>query len=304
MTQADSSGLAELLQEVRRIEIQSSRLASDLLSGGYRSVFRGSGVEFEEVREYAEGDDPRTVDWSVTARMGRPYVRKYKEERQRTFVFLFDLSSSMDGGFGVFSARETATRVAATLARAAVRGDDRVGLLAFGSALERFVPPGKGLPHALRILRDCLTLPSHPGPASLGLALEHAARVLRRRTILFVMSDFLADGWEGPLALCAQRHDVIAVRLLLPEFDPPQTEPMRLRDPESDLRATVAWQDEGSRAAYQQRVAAWTERTEFSLRRAGVECMNVPVLREPNRDAIAKPILDFFNRRTRREQGQ
>jgi uncharacterized protein (DUF58 family) len=303
MSAAGSTGLTELLQEVRRIEISSSQLASDLLSGGFRSVFRGSGVEFEEVREYAEGDDPRTVDWSVTARMGRPYVRKYKEERQRTFVFLFDLSASMEGGFGALSARETATRVAATLALAAVRGDDRVGLLAFGSALERFVPPGKGLPHALRILRDCLALPSHPGPASLGRALEHATRVLRRRTILFVMSDFLADGWEAPLALCAQKHDVIAVRLILPEFDPPQAEPMRLRDPESDLRAIVAWQDEGSRAAYRQRVADWNERTSFSLRRAGVECMNVPVPLERNRDAITKPILDFFSRRARREQG-
>lgn len=303
MSAAGSTGLTELLQEVRRIEIQSSHLASDLLSGGFRSVFRGSGVEFEEVREYAEGDDPRTVDWSVTARMGRPYVRKYKEERQRTFVFLFDLSASMDGGFGAFSARETATRVAATLALAAVRGDDRVGLLAFGAALERFVPPGKGLPHALRILRDCLALPSRPGPASLGLALEHATRVLRRRTILFVMSDFLADGWETPLALCAQRHDVIAVRLLLPEYEPPADGRMRLRDPESDQRATVSWQDAGSRAAYLQRVAAWQARTDFSLRRAGVECMNVPVPRERSRDAIAKPILDFFNRRARREQG-
>lgn len=301
MSGADASGLAELLQEVRRIEIQSSRLASDLLAGGYRSVFRGSGVEFEEVREWAEGDDPRTVDWSVTARMGRPYVRKYKEERQRTFVFLLDLSASMEGGFGAWSARETATRVAASLALAAVRADDRVGLLAFGAALERFVPPGKGLPHALRILRDCLALPSRPGPAALGRALEHAARALRRRTVLFVMSDFFAEDWAEPLARCAQRHDLVAVRLLPPELDAPPAARLRLRDPESGVRTAVDWRDGRNRAAYAGRVAEWSARTDFALRRAGVEWINVPVPRERSRDAIAKPILDYFRRRERRE---
>lgn len=301
MADAASPGLTELLQEVRRIEIQSSRLASDLLSGGYRSVFRGSGVEFEEVREYAEGDDPRSVDWSVTARMGRPYVRKYKEERQRTFVFLFDLSASMEGGFGALSLRQTAARVAATLALAAVRGDDRVGLLAFGAAVERFVPPGKGLPHALRILRDCLALPARPGPASLGLALEHATRVLRRRAILFVMSDFLSEDWSGPLSRCAQRHDLIAVRLLAPELEPPTEERMLLRDPESGRRAAVDWRDAVSRAAYAGRVAEWSARTDFHLRRAGVEWMNVPAPRAAGRDDLAKVILDFFSRRERRE---
>src|SRR6187399_439244 len=162
--------LTELLKEVRRIEVQSRRLVTSVMAGGYTSVFRGSGVEFDDVREYVEGDDPRSVDWNVTARVGRPFVKKYVDERELTVLFLLDLSASMTGGFGPWSARQTAARVCACLALSATRNGDKVGMVAFSDRVDRYVPAQKGVGHALRIVRDALALPgtsktSDPVPA-------------------------------------------------------------------------------------------------------------------------------------------
>lgn len=289
--------LAELLAEVRRIEVQSRRLVSGVMAGGYRSVFRGAGIEFEEVREYTEGDDPRALDWNVTARMGRPYVKKYVDERELTLLFLLDLSASMDGGFGPWSARQTAARVCACLALSAVRNHDKAGLIAFSAGVDKYVPPQKGLGHALALVRDCLALPGRNARTGLAPALDFAARVQRRRSVLFLVSDFLADGWQRALARCARRHDVIAVRLLTPELEPPQAALMRVRDPESGREQLLDWSSPALRAAYAARVAAWRARTAEDLRRARVDLMDVPVPRQPVRDAVARPILQFFRMR-------
>jgi len=289
--------LSELLKEVRRIEVQSRRLAAGVMAGGYASVFRGAGLEFDEVREYAEGDDPRSIDWNVTARTGRPHVKKYVDERELTLLFLLDLSASMGGGFGVWSARQMAARVCACLALSAVRHHDKTGLIAFGGAVEKFVPPRKGIGHALRIVRDCLALPGGGARTRIEPALTLAAQVVRRRAVLFLVSDFLADGWQEPLALCARRHDVIAMRLLPPELSPPEAGLMRLRDPESGAERLVDWRSARVRAGYSQRVADWRRATEESLRRAGVDRMDVPLPRVPRRDAVARPILAFFRMR-------
>jgi len=291
--------LKALLEEVRRIEAQSRRLVRLLMEGGYRSVFRGSGIEFKEVREYAEGDDLRSVDWNVTARVGRPFVKKYLEERELSVLFLLDLSASMGGGFGVWSARQTAARVCACFALSAVRCNDKVGLVAFGRGVDKFVPPKKGFGHVLRIVRDCLALRGAGGGTDIAPALEFASRVLRRRSILFLVSDFLADGWRDALSLCARRHDVIAVRLLTPDLIPPDQAVglARLRDPETGLEAVVDWRSPRVREAYAERVAAWREQTERDLRRAKVDRLDVPVPRRADKDAIVRPILDFFRMR-------
>ncbi|TAH34434.1 MAG: DUF58 domain-containing protein [Planctomycetota bacterium] len=296
MVEEGEIGLAELLAEVRRIEVQSRRLVTGVMAGGYSSVFRGAGMEFDEVREYAEGDDPRAVDWNVTARVGRPYVKKYVDERELTLLFLLDLSASMDGGFGPWSARQTAARVCACLALSAVRNHDKVGLIAFRGAVEKYVPPKKGLSHALAVLRDCLALPGH-GATDLAPALEFAARVQRRRAILFLVSDFLAGGWRESLSLCARRHDVIAVRLLTPELAPSAAGLLRVADPEGGRASVLDWSSARVRAAYAQRVADWRRRTEDELRRAKVDRMDVLVPRVLDKDAVARPILAFFRMR-------
>jgi uncharacterized protein (DUF58 family) len=289
--------LAEILDEVRRIDVQTKRLVTGVLAGGYASVFRGSGVEFDEVREYVEGDDPRSVDWNVTARMGRPFVKKYAEEREKTVVFLLDLSASMTGGFGIWSSRQTAARVCATLALSATRNDDKVGLVAFSDRIERWVPVKKGVGHALRIVRDCLALPARPVRTDLRPALELATRVLRRRAVVFVVSDFLATGWERAMALCARRHDVVAVRLLVPELESIGAGLVRVRDLETGTVRTIDASSPAVRASWGGRVDAWRRGTEEALARARVDRMDVPVPRTPGRDHVAGPILRFFRMR-------
>lgn len=297
MTEDREVGVAELLKEVRRIEVQARRLVTGVLAGGYASVFRGAGLEFDAVREYEDGDDPRTVDWNVTARMGRPYVKKYVDERELTVLFLLDLSASMGGGFGPWSARQTAARICACLALSAVRSHDKVGLVAFSRTVDRFIPPQKGLGHVLRIVRDCLALPGGSAATDPASALELVTRVVRRRAVLFLVSDFLAPLPGPALAHAARRHDVIAVRLLVPELAPPEAGLLRLRDPETGRESVVDWRSARVRAAYAARVAAHEARTGEALSRAGADLMDVPVPRIADKDAIARPILSFFRSR-------
>ena len=294
------SELSELLEEVRRIEAQSNQMVTSVMAGGYSSVFHGSGIEFAEVREYVDGDDPRSVDWNVTARVGRPFIKEYIEERERMLVFLLDLSASMTGGFGIWSARQMAARICACLALSANSNDDRVGLIAFSQDVDKFVPPRKGVRHVLRIVRDCLALPGSSVQTEMTSALEFVSNVVRRRAILFVMSDFLTSGWGKALDLCARHHDVVAVRMMTPELTPPEAGLVRLRDPETGLWTVVDWRSRRVRAAYTARVEAWRERTAEDLRRARVDLMDVPVPREYDRDAVARPILAFFRMREQR----
>ena len=289
--------LAELLEEVRRIDVLSKRLVTDVMAGRYSSVFRGSGIEFDRVREYVEGDAQRAVDWNVTARMGRPFVKTYTDERELTVLFLLDLSASMAGGFSLWSARQTAARICACLALSATRNNDKVGLIGFSDGVDKYVPAKKGVGHALRIVRDCLALPGGSGRTNLAPALEFTSRVVRRHAILFLVSDFLTDGWQHALGLCARRHDVIAVRLLAPELDPPNAGLLRTRDPESGRETVVDWSSPRVRAAYAQRIAAWRQETEDDLRSAKVDLMDVPISRELDKDMIVRPILKFFRMR-------
>jgi len=298
--------LAALLKEVRRVTVLSDRLVTGALAGNYSSVFRGAGIEFDEVREYAEGDDPRSIDWGVSARVGRPFVKKYVDERELTVVFVLDLSPSMEAGFGPLSVRGMAARVAACLALSAVRNHDRVGLIAFGDAVERFVPPSTGRAHALRVVRDCLALPaSAPSSSGSGLAraVEFAARVLRRRAIVFVLSDFLTEGWRDALRRCARRYDVVAVRFVPPELTMDGLEalaPLRLvrvRDPEGGGEVVVDLGHAPARAELAARIARFRERTEEELRRIHVDRVDVALPRRAGRDAVARPLLGFFRMR-------
>jgi uncharacterized protein (DUF58 family) len=294
--------LAELLQEVRQIDVQSRRLVADVMSGGWHSVFKGAGLEVHDVREWAEGDDPRAVDWSVTARMGRPFVRTYVEEREQTVVFLLDLSASMTGGLGVWSLRQAAARMVACLALAAVRNGDKVGMVGFAAGVEKFVRPEQGLPHALRLVRDSLALPARSGTTDPSAALDLVARTLRRRSVVFLVSDFLggaSPGGGASLALgrCARRHDVVAVRLVAPEAEPPEAGLVEALDPESGRRVLLDLSSNRVRVAWRARTAAWRERTDRELKRRGVDVMDVRVPRTAGRDALARPILAFFRMR-------
>ena len=296
--------VADLLSEVRRIGIQAQRLVTEMMAGSYYSVFRGTGIEFDEVREYIAGDDPRSVDWNVTARVGKPYIKKYVDERALSVMFLLDLSPSMDGGFGYWSAREVAARVAACLGLSAVRNNDQIGLIAFSSGVDRFIPPRRHGGHALRIVRDCLALRGEPGPTDMSSGLDLAGRVLRRGSVIFVLSDFLGDGWQDAIGRCAQRHDVVAVRIESPELAPPSAGLMRVRDPETGREAVVDWGSAAERAAYAARVAQWRARTGAALTKARVDSMEVavPTFKDPN--VVVRPALRFFRMRQERSSRQ
>ncbi len=293
---------AAVLREVRRIEIHSRRLASDLLAGGYASAFRGAGIEFHEVREYAAGDDPRSIDWNVTARVGRPFVKLHVDERELSVVFLLDLSPSMDAGFGAWSPRQAAARVLASLALSAVHSGDRVGLLAFGRGHLHFVPPRKGKRQALRLVRDALTLPSPAGACDPAPALDFARRALAHRSVLFVLSDFLGPGFGRPLRICARRHDVVAVRLEVPELASPRAGTLRLVDPEGGGARLLDWRDPALRAAYGARVAAWRGGLTSELRRAGVDEIAIALPRTAHMASLARPLMAFFRLRELRRR--
>lgn len=294
--------LAEVLAEVRRIEAQTRRLVKDALSGGYTSAFRGAGLAFDHVREYVEGDDPRSVDWNVTARVGRPFVKTYVEERERTVLFLLDLSASMSAGLGLWSARQAAARVIACLALSAVRHGDKVGLIGFREQVVAYAAPAAGFGHALRVVRDALVLPCEGKAADARPALDLATRAVRRHAVVLLVSDFLSPGSAGGPALrrCARRHDVVAVRVLASELTDPPHALLRVRDPESGEALRLDLAAPRVRAAWAARVAAWRASLDAELLRARVDVMDVPVPRTAGGDPIGGPILSFFHMRERR----
>jgi uncharacterized protein (DUF58 family) len=293
-----SEELQELLREVRHIRVQSGRLVQGALAGSYRSVFRGTGIEFEEVREYVEGDDPRSVDWNVTARMGRPFIKKYVDERQLNIAFLLDLSASMDAGSSAWSPRQMAARVCACFMLAAVQHDDRVSFLGYDQEVRRFEPPRKGLSHVLRIVRDFLSLQNESDGSCPAVALNLAVRALPKHSAVFIVSDFLSDGWQPALQECARHHEVIAIRLLAQELQNPPAGMWRLGNAEGAGQRIVDGSDPKIVKQYRTRVEQWDLEVRHMLRRAGIARLDVPIPLTADPDAVARPILRFFQRRS------
>jgi uncharacterized protein (DUF58 family) len=227
----------EVLRQIRRLQLRARRAVEDLLGGEYHSVFKGSGIAFEEVRAYQPGDDIRAIDWNVTARMGQPFIKRFIEERELTVVLAVDCSASQLFGTRAQLKREVAAELAAVLAFSAISNNDRVGLLQFTDRVEHFVPPRKGIRHVLRLIRDVLFYePTHRG-TSLREGLDYLNRVLHRRAIVFLLSDFLDVGFERAFKRTGRRHDLIAVRISDPaEEELPAVGLVELEDAESGQR--------------------------------------------------------------------
>ena len=206
----------EILKKVRRIEIRTKRLVNDLFSGEYHSTFKGQGMEFEEVREYCPGDDIRLIDWNVTARTGMPYVKKFKEERELTVILLVDASSS--GRFGTYEKykEELAAELCALLAFSAIKNNDKVGLIIFTDTIEKYIPPQKGKPHVLRLIREILYFTPEHTKTDIAGALEFFTKVTKRKSVVFLISDFLSDNYQTPLRIAKRKHDIIAVKITDP----------------------------------------------------------------------------------------
>jgi uncharacterized protein (DUF58 family) len=286
----------EVIRRVKRLEIRTRRLVEESLAGSYHSVFRGRGMEFSEVREYVPGDDVRTIDWNVSARMGHPFVKKFTEERELTVMLLVDASSS--GLFGTARATkmQTAAEISALLAFSAIRNNDRVGLLLFTDEIEMYVPPRKGREHALRVLRECLTIePAGRGTRIAG-ALEYLQRVVTKRAVVFLLSDFQDEGYERIMRVVAQKHDLVAIAISDPrELALPNVGLIGVEDPESGRPGVI---DTGS-ARVRRAYADAARRAQLTLRES-VRRTGVDLLELSTGEPYEPPLIRFFHERARR----
>ena len=286
----------EVLRQVRRIEIATRGLVNDVFSGEYHSVFKGLGMSFAEVREYQYGDDIRNIDWNVTARTGAPFVKVFEEERELTVVLLVDVSGSGDFGSGGRMKEEVAAEICAILAFSAIRNNDKVGLILFSDRIEKFVPPRKGRRHVLRVLRELIYTRAEGRGTDVGGALEYLARVVSRRAVVFVVSDFLAEDHERALAVAARRHDLVAIRIGdRRETELPDIGFVDFEDAETGERATVNLSDRVFRERFAADARAAGEGCTELFRRTGVDVIEVAA----DRPYIER-LMRFFRERARR----
>lgn len=286
----------EVLRQVKLIELRTRRLVNSLFSGEYRSIFKGHGMEFAEVREYQPGDEVRSIDWNVTARMSRPFVKRYIEERELTVMLAVDLSGSARFGTVRRFKSEMATELAAVITMSAVRNNDRVGVLLFTDRIEHVVPPGKGRRHALRIIRDVLVHEPEGTGTDVPLALEYLSRLLRHRAIVFLVSDLQGSAVEHPLKLLAQRHDIVVAPVEDPaEWILPDIGLARFVDPESGQAIDIDTSDARVRRQFEANAEAERRARRYLLRRLGIDEVSINT-----RDGYIEPLLRFFRARERR----
>jgi len=283
----------ETLQKVRRIRIRTRSILESGIVGAYHAVFKGRGMEFAEVREYAPGDDVRTIDWNVTARMGAPYVKKFVEERDLTLLLLVDLSGSLGFGSQFLLKRDYAAELAAVLAFSAVANHDRVGAVLFSDRIESFIPPARGRNHALRIVRDLLAFEPAGKGTDLAGALRFARRFMKRRGIVAVISDFQGEGYESALGILRRRHDVIALHLWDPrESEIPAAGLVALVDPETGRRLVLDTSDPDVRRRLRASTVAGAADV---FRRVGVDALALSTAR-----SYEVPLAAFFKAREKR----
>jgi uncharacterized protein (DUF58 family) len=287
---------AELARAVRHIEITSRKAVTASFAGEYRSAFKGRGIEFDEVRDYVPGDDVRTIDWKVTARMGHLHTRRYIEERELTVILMVDLSASGSFGSGERTKSEIAAEVAAILAFSAIANSDHVGLLAFTDRVETYVPPRKGSTHVLRIVRDILSFRPTGTGTGIRSALESLAALVKRRAVVFLVSDFIDEGFERQMKAAARQHDLIAVSVTDPrETELPAVGLVSFRDAESGQMVLVDTASPGVRAAYRAAQSSRRETLAAYLTSSGIGHIPLTV----GADHVA-PLSRFFLARERR----
>jgi uncharacterized protein (DUF58 family) len=286
----------EILKQVRRVEIATRGLVNDVFSGEYHSVFKGRGMNFAEVREYQHGDDIRAIDWNVTARTGAPFIKVFDEERELTVMLVVDVSASGDFGSRSRMKGEVAVEICAVLAFSATRNNDKVGLIIFSDRIEKFVPPRKGRRHVLRVLRELLYFEPEGRGTDIAGALQYLARVVRRRAVVFVVSDFLADGYEKALAVAGRRHDTVAIWMSDPrEHQLPAVGCLELEDAETGEHVTVDVSDPVFRAAFEADVAEKLTARERQFRKSRVDVVEITT-----DHPYADRLMRFFRQRAKR----
>ncbi|MBK6830820.1 MAG: DUF58 domain-containing protein [Flavobacteriales bacterium] len=283
----------DLLKKVRLIELKTRGLSQHIFSGEYHSAFKGRGMTFSEVREYSAGDEVRTIDWNVTARFGHPFVKVFEEERELTAMLIADVSGSEDFGTAQLLKRELITEVCATIAFSAIRNNDKVGLILFSDKVDKFIPPKKGRSHILRIVRELLEFRPDGKGTDIAEALRYLNNVIKKRSIAFLVSDMMDNGYEDALKIANRRHDLVVLRTADPrESELPNVGLVRFADPETgDMR----WVNTGSRAvrnSYRASALKHQQRTRELLRRSGVD--NAVITTD---EGYVRPLMRLFKQR-------
>lgn len=294
----------EIFEKVRQIEIRTNRLARDTFAGQYHSVFKGRGMDFDEVREYVPGDEIRTIDWNVTARTGRPFVKKYTEERELTILLLVDLSASGHFGSRLGTKRERAAEIASVLAFSAIRNNDKVGLILFTDEVEQYLPPNKGRRHVLRVVREILFFEPKRRGTDLVEVLRFAHQVVRRQAVTFLLSDFLAPTGDAQrtsdlrraLELVHRRHDLVAMRVSdHREAELPRIGRVTLEDAETGEQIEVDTSDEAVRDRFRHATQERRDELRQILRATGIDTLEI----DSDRPYLA-PLRRFFRTRAAR----
>lgn len=282
---------------LRQIQLVAQRLVESLLAGNYRSVFRGPGIEFDEVREYVHGDDARLIDWNVSSRFGSVYTKTFREEREMTLFLVVDVSASLDFGSRERSMRDVALVSSALLTLAAVQNNDKVGGMLFSDDVETWLPPAKGRNHAMRLLQDIIATRPRGSGSNLGAALRRVSETLKRRGIVIIISDFHTLDYQRELALLSKRHDVIALRITDPVTDAlPEFPLVQAVDPETGRTALLNGRSRRFRFSFEQYWRQHRQQWIRECRRRGVSAIEVRTV-----DQVAERLISFFrNRRVAR----
>jgi len=286
----------ELAKKIRYLQIRTSKAVNDVLAGQYESVFKGRGMEFDEVREYQPGDDIRTIDWNVTARVGHPYVKRFVEERELTVIFLVDLSAS--GAFGSVkqTKNEVAAELCALLAFAAIKNNDKVGLIVFTNRVEMFIPPKKGLSHVLRVIRELLYFKPQQVQTDIAEGLDYLGRVTSKRSVIFLISDFQGEGFETPMRVLGRKHDLVAVTITDPrEIRLPNVGLLELEDAETGEIILVDTSSARIRKRYEQMGFERIQQLKELFTSMGIDQITISTGKDYVRDLVR-----FFLARERR----
>ncbi|MFA6623272.1 MAG: DUF58 domain-containing protein [Fibrobacteraceae bacterium] len=288
----------EVLKTVSRIELSVRGPLDAVMTGMYHSSFKGNGMEFSEVREYVPGDDVRSIDWNVTARMGTPYIKQFVEERELTMLLMVDASSSSEFGSGMQMKGETMATLSALLAFAAIRNNDKVGLLMFTDQVELFIPPAKGRKHVLRLIREMLYFkPEHKG-TNVKAALEYAGGILHRRSMIVMMSDFLDSGFESAFKILRKRHDVLAVSVVdKRETELPPVGLVELEDPETGETLLVDTGDSAFRDAFMREAKKQGKDVKKLFEKMSVDYVRI-LIHDEFKDTVA-PLIEHFRKRAK-----
>lgn len=283
----------EILKKVRKIEIKTRRLSDHIFSGEYHSSFKGRGMTFSEVKQYQFGDDIRSIDWNVTARYNEPYVKVFEEERELTMMLMVDISGSGNFGTKEQFKRETLTEIAATMAFSAIQNNDKVGLLLFSDEVELYIPPKKGKSHVLRIIREMIEFEPKSQKTNINTALKYMSNVLKKKAIVFILSDFMDDGYEQTLKIVANKHDVTGIRIY-DQFDEalPKIGLVPMVDAESGQTTLVNTSSKKVRNQYQQQFLHWKHNFENAFKKSGAGVLSSRV--EEN---YVKKLLTYFKQR-------